>query len=614
MPTVTLNLPETTCVSSAQPNSNLFSYPLMYVGNDPSFYECTSLINIPLPALPKSVIRAVLQLSVIVKGGALPSTIMVSQLGVPFDAKTVTCKTMPALLSTATQFSVSVKDLYITVEADITDVVNAWLSGAAKNNGIALTSSDGTIVQFGTDNIGYEPYFPKLTVTYFGTPVAPLGQPYGYIYNTDNQSVALERPVRFTDNGSLYQVTHKVNSAEINIEEAGLYLVWYRVIGTGANQFSVFQNSALRMNSSGGTNAADNRGMVQINAAEGDAITLRNHAGSISVMLDTEAGGTSIGVSASLALLKIGPNILCDPLLTDVNAAKTNDEMLSAVRNRALKLHLREFNRLTSNQQQSALIILRNNQPTLGYLTVPDVQSILDYGVYWAQTHVPDRNSLYVKADAVGGNGSLALPFSDIQSGIDAVNSGGTVHVLVGTYLINETIQVNKRSIQLVGEGFAQIVRQTAAPSVNISGAGSIVSGLDFAGAAGFQTEFISIRADEVNLIDNHVYDSGQNALDIGVSIVGSRNAVAVSGNTFCYLKCGILINEDCTASFLRSNHIFQCSEEGISLKAGFTLLDNIWDPVGSNAAGDIGIHSGDYDVAVLKTANHDAKIIDGRS
>lgn len=614
MPTITLSLPETTFVSSAQPNSNLSAYPLMYVGNDPSFYECIGLINVALPALPKNVDSAVLQLSVIVKGGALPSTIMISQLGASFDAQTVTYKTMPALLSTATRFSASVKDLYTAVQADITEVVNSWLSGGTANHGIALTSSDGTIVQFGTDHIGYEPYLPKLTVTYSGIPVSPEGQPYGYIYNTDSQSVALEHPVRFTDNGSLYKVTHKADSAEINIEQAGLYQVWYRVISTAANQFTVFQNRAFLVNSTGGANATDNRGMVQVNAAAGDALTLRNHEGSGSGMLDAGAGGTADGVSASMALLKIGPNIVPDPLLTDINAAKTNSEMLSAIRNRALKLHRYNFNQLASDQQQSALAVLLNNRPSLGYLTVADMQLMLDYVVYWTETHVPNPNSLYVKADAADGNGSYALPFGDIQTAIDTVNSGGTVHILPGTYPISKTIQVNKRSIKLDGEGFVQIVRQTEAPSVNISGTGSVVSGLDFTGSTGFGTEFIRICTDDVHVINNHVYAPMQSASDIGVSIIGSRDAVTVSSNTLCYLGCGILVNSDGTSSSIQNNHIFHCALEGISVKAGFTLVENTWDPAGSNSVADIGIHSGSYDVPELRMANNNANMIDCRS
>lgn len=181
MPTVTMNLPATTFVSSAKLNSNFLVYPLACVGNDANLKKCTTLINVSLPTLPKVVDSAMLQLSPIMKSGAAPSTIEVSQLGADFEADTVTYNTTPALISTGAEFSVSAKELYFPIQADITDIVNEWLSGTADNHGIALTSSDGTFVQFATNNIGHEPYFPVLTLTYSSAPAKSANRTYGYI-------------------------------------------------------------------------------------------------------------------------------------------------------------------------------------------------------------------------------------------------------------------------------------------------------------------------------------------------------------------------------------------------------------------------------------------------
>ncbi len=181
MPTVTMNLPATTFVSSAKLNSNFSVYPLVCVGTDANLKKCTTLINVVLPTLPKKVDSATLQFSPIMKSGEAPSTIAVSQLGSDFDASTVTYNTMPALISTEAQFTVSAMELYLPIQADITEIVNEWLSGAAVNHGIALNSSDGSIVQFATNNIGHEPYFPMLTVTYSNAPTKPADRTYGYI-------------------------------------------------------------------------------------------------------------------------------------------------------------------------------------------------------------------------------------------------------------------------------------------------------------------------------------------------------------------------------------------------------------------------------------------------
>lgn len=179
MPTVTMNLPAITFVSSAKLNSNFLVYPLVCVGTDANLKRCTTLINVSLPTLPKSVDSALLQLSPIMKSGTGPSTIVINQLGNEFDAQTVTFNTMPALVSTEKEFSVSQKELYLPVRCDITDIVNEWLSGASVNHGIALTSSDGTFVQFATNNIGHEPYFPVLTLTYSSSPEKSANRTHG---------------------------------------------------------------------------------------------------------------------------------------------------------------------------------------------------------------------------------------------------------------------------------------------------------------------------------------------------------------------------------------------------------------------------------------------------
>ena len=68
MPIMSFNLPYTTFISLVQPDMNLFFYPLIYVGTDPSYKNCTGLISVTLPQLPVNrVDSALLQLSVIVK-------------------------------------------------------------------------------------------------------------------------------------------------------------------------------------------------------------------------------------------------------------------------------------------------------------------------------------------------------------------------------------------------------------------------------------------------------------------------------------------------------------------------------------------------------------------
>lgn len=172
MPTVTVNIPNTTFISSSQPDSNFSFFPLIYTGTDPEFSSCTGLLRISLPELPvNQVDSAFLQLSVIVKSGASPSPVVVNEVTSSFDPSTVTYNTRPDFSPTASTISISTADLYTAVKIDVTALVNGWLNGTVPNNGIALTNADGvTIVEFATNNIVYEPYFPELVLTYSSTP------------------------------------------------------------------------------------------------------------------------------------------------------------------------------------------------------------------------------------------------------------------------------------------------------------------------------------------------------------------------------------------------------------------------------------------------------------
>jgi len=170
MPSVTINIPNTTFVSSLLPNNNMNFYPVMYIGTDPNYQNCNGLLQFTLPSLPTaSVDSAVLQFTVIDKSQADPSVVVVNRADSSFSTSTVTYNTQPAFTATASQVSVNQSDLYQRVSIDITSTVNSWLAGTYVNNGIVLTCS-GTAVQFATNAITYTPYFPTLTLTYSSTP------------------------------------------------------------------------------------------------------------------------------------------------------------------------------------------------------------------------------------------------------------------------------------------------------------------------------------------------------------------------------------------------------------------------------------------------------------
>lgn len=220
MATMTLSIPDTTFVSSAQPTGNFSFYPLIFTGTDVNFQNCIGFLQITLPSLPVTQVEsATLQLAVIAKTGTDPSTVVVNRVDAPFSTATVTYDTRPAFTPTASQINITTSDLYTTAQIDITALVNEWLTGAHGNNGIALTNSDGTtLVEFATDNIAYEPYFPKLVLTYSSAPEESSALNFSYaqlahvieqlivLYPTDVMTVFTKGLTASSVTGTPYQL------------------------------------------------------------------------------------------------------------------------------------------------------------------------------------------------------------------------------------------------------------------------------------------------------------------------------------------------------------------------------------------------------------------------
>ncbi|OPX45539.1 hypothetical protein CLHUN_09140 [Ruminiclostridium hungatei] len=182
MPTVTVNIPQTTFVASGAPDDNFSTFPLMFVGTDSTYLDCTGLLKINLPQLPlASVDSAILSLAVIVKNGAAPSTVIVNRITADFDTSAVTYSTQPAYVATESQYIVTTEDLYTNIQIDVTELVIDWINGTAENFGIALTTADQLSgVQFATNNIVHEPYFPSLILTYTESPILNTGTNFSY--------------------------------------------------------------------------------------------------------------------------------------------------------------------------------------------------------------------------------------------------------------------------------------------------------------------------------------------------------------------------------------------------------------------------------------------------
>ncbi len=621
MPTLNLNTSDTTFVSSVLPDTNFSTSSVIYSGMDTNFQDTVSYLKFTLTDLSvPSVDSAVLWLAVIIKTGLEPSRIAANRVTSEWNTASVTYNNRPAMEATPSQIDIGSYDLYSTVQIDITPLVNQWLAGTVPNNGLALTQSvDSTVVGFGTNEILYEPFSPKLILNYSETPEQP--DSCAYVYNTENQSIPAESPIPFSNNGVLMGIAHNTGSSTITVENSGTYAVWLIVNSQEASQFALFLNDTVIPESNCGAepDSVNNSGMVIINAAAGDVLTVRNHTSQETVILDNTAGGTQQNVNASILILKIDPDASGNPALEAVNNAQNITELRIAMENPELGLDLTAFHSLETRQQDQVLNELLENRPALGPADL-NLQEAPDAAVSW----LADPYNIYVKAGSAGGNGSLALPFGTIEEGIAAVNTGGTVHILAGTYPITSKIEID-RNITLSGEpGTLLLLKANLVPLVFYAPArGAGMEGLTITSDIPYAKEFIFSQASGLRFINNTIYGPPQelpmeNWVDNRAVLFDTQSTdLVIQNNTLHTLRTGMYFHPKTVGE--SSNNVVYNTRYGIFVYDAFiTFTGNSWEMPGNEY--DIVLwhqttKGRPYDdLPALSAANHNAVISDKRN
>ena len=368
--------------------------------------------------------------------------------------------------------------------------------------------------------------------------------------------------------------------------------MWFIINGEVANQFALFQNGVVVPGSIYGTvgTSESNAGMTMISAAAGDILRVRNHTSIGSVILDNTVGGSQTNISASIMIIRIGPSTSPDPALAAVNAAQTIMAMRAAITDPLLGLDLTAFNALTIPLQNQVLQNLINNRPVLGYPTVSSVQDALNNEI----NQVVDPNNIYVRAGSIGGNGSKANPFGTIPQGISAVNVGGTVHILEGTYPLIAQINVNKAGITLLGENNPVLLLQANVIPLLISASGVTVNGLTITSDVPYAKEFIQVGGNNVSLVNNTIFGPPQ-ALPMSGWVVnravlsqGGVSNILLQGNTFYSLRTGMYINPNTTGAI--NNNIVYNTKGGFIVDGAFTTFNgNSW-----------GVPPNEFDIVLL--------------
>lgn len=196
---------------------------------------------------------------------------------------------------------------------------SAMLDVSSTNSGIlvprmtlgqrnAISSPATGLMIFQTDNTpGFYYYSGSAWTAVSGTSSQGLSE-FAYIFNIFPAVVPLEADIVFDSNGIMSgSISHILNSATITLGTAGIYSVWFNVSGVEPNQFALFLNGAPVNGSIYGSGAGTqiNSGMIIINAAAGDMLTLRNHSSAAAVTLQFLAGGTQLNANASIMIHKL---------------------------------------------------------------------------------------------------------------------------------------------------------------------------------------------------------------------------------------------------------------------------------------------------------------------
>ncbi|HWL26622.1 MAG TPA: hypothetical protein VNR38_23180 [Ureibacillus sp.] len=322
-------------------------------------------------------------------------------------------------------------------------------------------------------------------------------------------------------------------------------------------------------------------------------------------------------INGELISTSVTTTVSC-PSLEAVNAAQTTAEMRAAIEDPQLGLDLTAYNNLTDAQKNQVANTVLMNRPPSGYPTVASVQIALNNAI----DSIVDPNNVFVRAGSVGGNGSRANPFGTIQEGITAVNIGGTVHILEGTYPITTQINVNKSDITLLGENDPLLLLEANLIPILITASGVTIDSLTITSDIPYAKEFIQIGANNVSLLNNTIYGPPQ-ALPMSnwivnravVSQVGISN-ILLEGNTFYSLRTGMYINPNTTGAI--NNNIVYNTKGGFLVDRAFTtFVGNSW-----------GIPPNEFDIVLLagtttgppynnipalKAANNNATVSDQR-
>ena len=234
----------------------------------------------------------------------------------------------------------------------------------------------------------------------------------------------------------------------------------------------------------------------------------------------------------------------------------------------------------------------------------------------------PNPYNLYVKADAApGGDGSQASPFSTIDQALAAVQPGGTVNVLSGTYPITQQIAVSIPGVTIKGAAGAVISLEASVVPFLLGGDYDTIDGLTMTSDNPYPVEFIQVAGDGDRILNCNIYgpdqqgDSSTWVVNRGFVTQGNATDLLVRNNIFHTLRQPAYLNPGSTGTIMYNvvyNTLGYVVDQAIFLFSG-----NSWG-IPENAV-DIALLSGTvsgapYDpLSALEASNSSATVSDQR-
>jgi hypothetical protein len=190
---------------------------------------------------------------------------------------------------------------------------------------------------------------------------------------------------------------------------------------------------------------------------------------------------------------------------------------------------------------------------------------------------------VYVRAGAVGGNGTPAAPYGTIPQGIAAAAQNGTVHILAGTYSITSQIVVNKQGITLQGEPGNLLLLQADLVPLMVVGNNITIAGLKMTSDVPYAKEFIQVGGDSNRILDTIIFGPPQplpmsNWVVNRAVVTQANNStnLLVRGNIFYCLRTGMYLNPGTTGNLIE-NVVYNTKGGFLVDRAVVVLSGNSW-------------------------------------